>query len=37
MDVNGLTVRFYTPEGTVYAVNDVTYTLDEGESLAIVG
>lgn len=37
MDVRDLTVRFYTQEGTVYAVNNVSYTLNEGETLGIVG
>lgn len=37
MDVQNLVVRFYTQEGTVYAVNDISYTLNEGETLGIVG
>ncbi len=37
MDVKNLVVRFYTQEGTVYAVNDVGYTLKEGETLGVVG
>lgn len=37
LDVQHLTTRFYTLEGVVHAVNDVSYTLDEGETLAIVG
>lgn len=37
MEVKNLTVRFYTDEGTVYAVNDISYTLNEGETLGIVG
>ncbi len=37
MDVKDLVVRFYTQEGTVYAVNSVSYTLDEGETLGVVG
>jgi oligopeptide transport system ATP-binding protein len=37
MDVKDLVVRFYTQEGTVYAVNDVSYTLNEGETLGVVG
>jgi oligopeptide transport system ATP-binding protein len=37
LDVRHLTTRFYTLEGVVHAVNDVSYTLDEGETLAIVG
>jgi len=37
MEVNNLVTRFYTQEGTVYAVNDVSYTLNEGETLGVVG
>lgn len=37
MDVQNLVVRFYTQEGTVYAVNDISYTLNEGETLGVVG
>jgi peptide/nickel transport system ATP-binding protein len=37
LDVQGLSVEFGTESGTVYAVNDVSFHLSEGESLAIVG
>lgn len=37
MDVQNLVVRFYTQEGTVYAVNDISYVLNEGETLGVVG
>ncbi len=37
MDVKDLAVQFHTQEGTVYAVNGVSYTLNEGETLGIVG
>lgn len=37
LDVRNLTVVFDTPAGTVHAVNDVSYTIEEGETLGIVG
>ncbi|MGB1285613.1 MAG: ABC transporter ATP-binding protein [Aggregatilineales bacterium] len=37
MEVKDLTVRFETQEGTVYAVNGVSYKLHEGETLGVVG
>src|SRR5215475_6364818 len=37
MDVKDLSVRFKTHEGTVHAVNGISYTLNEGETLGIVG
>ena len=37
MEVKDLVTRFYTQEGIVYAVNNVSYTLDEGETLGVVG
>ncbi len=37
LDVRNLLVRFYTLDGIVHAVNGVSFTLDEGETLAIVG
>ena len=37
LEVKNLTTRFYTEEGTVHAVNDVSYTMDEGEMLGVVG
>ncbi|MCU0513035.1 MAG: ABC transporter ATP-binding protein [Anaerolineae bacterium] len=37
LEVKDLTVRFYTQEGIVYAVNGVSYNLHEGETLGIVG
>src|SRR3972149_4451892 len=37
LDVNDLITRFHTPEGTIYAVNGVSFHLDEGETLAVVG
>jgi oligopeptide transport system ATP-binding protein len=37
MEVKDLVTRFHTQEGIVYAVNGVSYTLHEGETLGIVG
>jgi oligopeptide transport system ATP-binding protein len=37
LEVNGLETRFYTQDGVVKAVNGISYRLDEGETLAIVG
>jgi len=37
MEVKNLITRFYTQEGIVYAVNDVSYKLNEGETLGVVG
>jgi oligopeptide transport system ATP-binding protein len=37
LEVKNLTTRFHTDEGVVYAVNNLSYTLDEGETLGIVG
>jgi oligopeptide transport system ATP-binding protein len=37
LEVEDLVTRFYTEEGVVHAVNGISYTLDEGESMAIVG
>jgi ABC-type dipeptide/oligopeptide/nickel transport system ATPase component len=37
MDVKDLVVRFYTQEGTVHAVNGISYQLHEGETLGVVG
>ncbi len=35
MEVKNLVTRFYTQEGTIYAVNDVSYVLNEGETLGV--
>jgi len=37
LEVHNLQTRFNSSEGTVHAVNGISYTLGEGETLAIVG
>lgn len=37
LEVKGLETRFFTQDGVVKAVNGISYTLDESETLAIVG
>jgi oligopeptide transport system ATP-binding protein len=37
LEVTDLKTHFATPEGTVYAVNGISYKLNEGETLAVVG
>ncbi len=37
LEVDGLSVEFHTDQGTVRAVRDVSWHLDEGETLAILG
>jgi oligopeptide transport system ATP-binding protein len=37
LDVKELRTQFFTQDGVVHAVNGISYTLDEGETLGIVG
>ena len=37
LDVRNLVTKFHTSEGTIHAVNGISYQLDQGESMAIVG
>ena len=37
MDVRNLVTRFYTQDGGVHAVNGISYTMEEGEILGVVG
>ena len=37
LEVTDLTVQFATQDGTVYAVNGLTFALDKGQTLGVVG
>jgi oligopeptide transport system ATP-binding protein len=37
LEVKNLQTQFFTQDGVVNAVNDISYTLDKGETLGIVG
>ena len=37
LEINGLRTQFFTSAGTVKAVDGITYTVDEGETVALVG
>ena len=37
LEVEDLTVKFYTSEGVVTAVDDLSYTIDRGEKFGVVG
>ena len=36
LEIRNLTTRFYTQDGVVKAVNGISYSLEEGETLGIV-
>ena len=37
LSVENLSIKFETPDGLVHAVNDVSFAMDAGETLALVG
>ena len=37
LEVRGLTTHFFTDEGTVEAVDDVSFSVEEGEIVGVVG
>jgi len=37
LDVQGLETQFITPDGTIHAVNGVSFTMDENETIGLVG
>ena len=37
LKVNDLVTKFYTPDGTVHALNGISFQLDESETIGIVG
>ena len=37
LEVNNLTTHFFTQDGVVKAVDGITYDLEEGEVLGVVG
>ena len=37
LEVNNLQTRFHIAEGTVYAVNGISFSINNGETIAVVG
>jgi oligopeptide transport system ATP-binding protein len=37
LEIRNLTTRFYTQDGVVHAVNGISYNVDEGETVGVVG
>jgi oligopeptide/dipeptide ABC transporter ATP-binding protein len=37
LDVAGLTTRFFTPDGVVHAVDGVSFTIEAGQTVGVVG
>ena len=37
LEVKNLKTQFFTQDGVVHAVNGISYTVDKGETVAIVG
>ena len=37
LEVRNLTTQFFTSAGTVQAVDNVSFDIDEGETVAVVG
>jgi oligopeptide transport system ATP-binding protein len=37
LKVNNLETQFHTQDGTVHAVNNISFYLNEGETLGVVG
>ena len=37
LEVRNLEIRYVTDEETVYAVNDISFALQKGESIGLVG
>ncbi len=37
LEVNNLSIHFFTRKGMVYAVDDISFSLKKGETLGLVG